>query len=105
MTRGELEAKVWAITGRNLTGSQVDAIVDAAEAYTAERLPRKKSRVVVNPVGTELYPVISVLARAMLGDEAGADIREYERDRKRAQRERLALVARAEDGVAKGAVA
>lgn len=33
MTRDELERIIWRITGRMLTGRQVDQILDAAERY------------------------------------------------------------------------
>lgn len=67
MTAAELEAAVWAITGRELTGAQVDAIVDAAEQYAAERIPHQPRTVLHHVSGTDLHPLIGALADALLG--------------------------------------
>lgn len=67
MTRTELEAKIWAITGRQLTGESVDALLDLAEAYTAERLEHHSRNALHHTGGMDLWPVIGVLADAMLG--------------------------------------
>lgn len=64
---------MWAITGRAMTGDQVDAIVDLAEAYAAERAPHQSRTALHHTSGTDLYPLIGVLAEALLGKPADAE--------------------------------
>jgi hypothetical protein len=72
MTRDELEAGLWAVTGRELTGSVIDAIVALAETYASE-LPAHRPRTVLHhATGTDLWPIIGALADAML-NPASAD--------------------------------
>jgi hypothetical protein len=70
MTRAELEARIWAITGRQLTGADIDAITDACEQYAAERVQHTPRQALHHTSGTDLYPVIGALASALLGDAA-----------------------------------
>ncbi len=74
MTRDDLEAAIWLIAGRQMTGEKVDAIVDTCEAYASERIPRTGQVALHHAAGTDLYPVIGLLAKAMLGDEEGAPV-------------------------------
>lgn len=69
MTRAELEAAIWAITGRGLTGAQVDGLLNVAEQYAAERLPHQPRTVLHHAGGTDLYPLIGVLAAALRGED------------------------------------
>jgi hypothetical protein len=63
MTRDQLEAGVWAITGRQITGTTVDAICDLAEAYAAERHAAQTPRRALHHAdSTDLYPIIGALA-------------------------------------------
>jgi hypothetical protein len=66
VTRGELEARIWAITGRDLTGAAVDALLDVADEYTAG--VRSQRPVLRHTSPADLWPVIEVLADALLGD-------------------------------------
>lgn len=68
MTRAGLEAAIWAVTGRAMTGEQVDALVDVAEAYAAERAPHQCRAVLHHTGPRDLFPVIGVLADALLGE-------------------------------------
>ena len=68
MTRPELEARVWAITGRELTGAAIDAIVDAAEEYATERHEHHGRSVLHHASGNDLWPLIGLLADAMLAE-------------------------------------
>ena len=72
MTRDELEARVWAITGRELTGTAVDALLDLVDEYT--KPARAGRKVLRHESDTDLWPVIEVLSEALLG-ETGADLR------------------------------
>jgi hypothetical protein len=71
--RAELEARIWAITGRELTGSAIDAILDVAEEYTAERQEHHRRGVLHHASGSDLHPVIGVLADALLAEAAEHD--------------------------------
>jgi hypothetical protein len=64
-TRDGLEATIWGITGRTLTGAQVDAILDAAEQYAAELAPHEPRMALHHTCGTDLYPVIGLIAEAL----------------------------------------
>ena len=69
MTRAELEARLWAIAGRELKGSVIDAIVDACEEYASEQAHRPAPPLVPHHVsGTDLYPVIGRLADLLLNN-------------------------------------
>lgn len=65
MTRAELEARIWAITGRELTGERVDALLDLVDEYT--KPARAGRRVLRHESSTDLWPAIGALADAMLG--------------------------------------
>lgn len=76
MDKQQLERRIWEVTGRDLTGAQIDAILDATQQYAAELPPRDKRgrltaaqarpAVLHHTGGTDLHPVISVLAQALL---------------------------------------
>ena len=70
MSRADLEARVWQITGRELTGTAVDAILDACEEYAADRGEHQPRLVLprISSCGSELWPVIGLLADALLGE-------------------------------------
>lgn len=68
MTRADLEARVWAITGRDLTGTMIDDILDACEEYAADRQPREPRPAVRHTTHTDLWPVIGLLADALMND-------------------------------------
>lgn len=72
MTRDDLEAGIWAITGRELTGTAVDALLDLVDEYT--KPARAGRKVLRHESDTDLWPVIEVLSEALLG-ETGADLR------------------------------
>lgn len=70
MNRDGLEARIWEIAGRDLTGTMVDDILDACEEYAADR-QQHEPRMVLQRIarnGTDLWPVIGVLADAMLNE-------------------------------------
>lgn len=73
MTRDDLEARIWAITGRELTGAGIDAIVDAAEEYAAERQAHRSRTALRHASGDDLWPLIGLLADAMLGEPEAED--------------------------------
>jgi hypothetical protein len=70
MTRDDLERRVWEIAGRQLTGSQVDDIVAAAEAFAVVRREEKQEArnhmALRHEHATDLYPVIAALAEALM---------------------------------------
>ncbi len=72
MSRDDLEARIWEITGRGLTGAQVDDILAAAQAYAVVRaeevLIEQERRGLRHEHATDLYPVIAVLAEALMPD-------------------------------------
>jgi hypothetical protein len=68
MTRAELEGRIWAITGRDLTGTMVDAILDACEEYAADRQEHEPRMVFHRVSGTDLVPIIGLLADALLSE-------------------------------------
>jgi len=68
MTVAELEARIWAITGRELTGTQVDAIVAAVQEYAADLAPKPSRRVLHHSGDVDLHPLIGALADAMLSE-------------------------------------
>ena len=73
MTRDDLERRIWEVAGRQLTGAQVDEIVDAAEAYAVVRREDKPAVqdddwVLRHQHPTALYPVIAALAEALMPD-------------------------------------
>jgi hypothetical protein len=66
MTIAELEARIWAATGRHLDATQMDEIVGAALEYAAELAPGPSRRVLRHSGDADLHPLIGVLAGAML---------------------------------------
>ena len=66
-TRAELEAGIWAISGRTLTGRQVDQLLALADTYRADA-HNPPGRPLRHTHGTDLWPVIAALADALLGD-------------------------------------
>jgi hypothetical protein len=68
MTRAELEARLWVIGGRQMTGTVIDQILDACECYAAEQRPHTRRQAFHHVSGTDLYPLIGVLASALLRD-------------------------------------
>ena len=71
MTRAEIEASIWAITGRELTGAQVDRICDACDEYVSERARHDTTRILhplVPAPPVDLYPVIGLLADLLMGE-------------------------------------
>ena len=72
MTRDDLEARIWEITGRALSGAQVDDIVAAAGAYAVicreEQRQQEDAWTLRHEHATDLYPVIAVLAEALMPD-------------------------------------
>lgn len=81
MTRENLEATVWRIGGRQLTGQAVDALVDLAEAYAAERVAAAPRRALHHTGGDDLHQLIGVLAGALLGDAPEDELAARRRER------------------------
>jgi len=70
MTRDELEAVIWRNwpTRGTVAARAVDSILAAADAYADSRPPRPDPRRALHHIsGTDLYPLIGVLAGAMAG--------------------------------------
>lgn len=67
MSRAELEAKIWTITGRQLTGAAVDALLGLVDEYTRPAPAAPGRRVLRHQNSTDLWPVIKVLTEALLG--------------------------------------
>ena len=66
MSRAELEARIWTITGRQLTGAAVDALLSLVDEYTRPA-PAPGRRVLHHRSDTDLWPVIEALSEALLG--------------------------------------
>jgi hypothetical protein len=72
VSRDELEAVIWQHwpTRGTLAGRSVDAILNAADAYADTRTlhePREPRRALHHVSGSDLFPVIGLLAEAMEG--------------------------------------
>lgn len=72
MSRAELEARIWTITGRQLTGERVDALLSLVDEYTRPAHAPGR-RVLRHQSDTDLWPAIQVLSEALLG-EAGSHL-------------------------------
>lgn len=72
MTRHQIEETIRAIIGRELSDAQIDAIIKAAAAYNGIHDPQAPGRGLRHTSETDLYPLISVLADALLNERKPA---------------------------------